>query len=264
MSVEREIWMTIVVLTGVATGSFANVVIHRIPLMIYNPDPRFTLFLPRSHCPVCGETLRWWQNIPILGWCLLRGRCAGCQVEIGRHYPLTELLFTFTSLLLAYLLPSPTSVLMAIMLLLLLWSLAAIDLRHGLLPDMLTQSLVWSGLLCSVMGFSRITLEEALTGAVAGWLSLWILYWLAFYSTGKEGMGYGDFKLFAGLGAWNGWEALPQVLFLAACLSLISPVWRLIQRRTWRDAIPFGPGLAASGGLYWLAGEISWSFVVHS
>lgn len=255
---DTGIWMVIMALTGMVTGSFANVVIHRIPLMIHNPDPHFTLFLPRSRCPACGEALRWWQNIPLFSWCILRGRCAECQAAIGWHYPLTELLFTFTAILLAYLLPVPATALMAILLLLLLWSLAAIDLRHGLLPDMLTQPLVWSGLLCCIIGISRISLEEAVTGAMVGWFSLWLIYWLVFYSCGKEGMGYGDFKLFAGLGAWNGWEALPQVLFWAACFSLVSPIWRLVQRRTdWREAIPFGPGLAVSGGLYWLVAEIS-------
>lgn len=259
MIFEIGSWIAIVALTGAAAGSFANVVIHRVPLMLHNPDPRFTLFLPHSHCPACGTMLRWWHNIPVLSWCLLRGRCAGCQGRIGWHYPLTELLFTLAAALLAWLLPALPTTLMAILLLLLLWPLAAIDLRHGLLPDMLTQPLIWSGLLCCVIGISRIRLEDAVVGAVAGWLSLWLLYWLVFYTTGKEGMGYGDFKLLAGLGAWNGWEVLPQIVLWAACFTLISPLWRLFRGRTdWRDALPFGPGLAASGGLCWLAGEILW------
>lgn len=244
-------------LAGAAVGSFANVVIHRVPLMLHNPDPAFTLFLPRSRCPACGAMLRWWQNIPLLSWCLLRGRCARCQANIGWHYPLTELLFTLASALLAYFLPTSPVAPMAILLLLLLWSLAIIDLQHGLLPDMLTQPLVWAGLLCCVMGISRISLEEAVTGATVGWLSLWLIYWLVFYSTGKEGLGYGDFKLLAGLGAWNGWEALPQIVLWAACFTLIFPLWRMLLRRAdWRAASPFGPGLAASGGIYWLAGLI--------
>ena len=264
MVADTGIWMAIAALTGAATGSFTNVAIYRVPLMIASPDPRFTLLLPRSRCPVCEVPLRWWHIIPLLSWCMLRGRCAACQVRIGWRYPLTELLFTLSAPLLAYWLPTPEAVMMAILLLFLLWSLAVIDLRDGLLPDMLTQPLVWSGLVCSMAGIGRLSPQEAAAGAVAGWLSLWLLYWLVFYATGKEGMGYGDVKLFAGLGAWNGWEALPQILLLAVCLSLVFPVWRYVQRATnWRDAVPFGPGLAASGGFYWLAGEISGSFLVY-
>lgn len=229
MSSDTGFWIAIVALTGAMTGTFARVLIHRIPLMMHSPDPGFTLFSPRLRC----------------------------TVKRGYHFPLTELLFMLSAVFLAYLLPQSFSVMMAILLLLLLWSLAVIDIRDGLLPDMLTQPLVWFGLLCCVVGISRISLNEAVTGAIGGWLSLWLVYWLMYYSTGKEGLGYGDFKLFSGLGAWNGWEALPHILLWATCFTLLFPLWRLLQRRVnWRDAYPFGPGLAVSGGIYWLVAEM--------
>jgi len=225
---DSGLWIAIAALTGAATGNFARVLIHRVPLMMHNLDPGFTLFSPRSHCP--AKT----------------GSC-----------PFTELLFAFCAVLLTCLLPKPIVVLMAILQLLLLWSLTIIDLRYGLLPDMLTQPLVWSGLLCCVLGISRVSLGEAVTGATVGWLFLWLMYWLLFYSTGKEGLGYGDFKLFAGLGAWNGWEALPHILLWATGFTLLHLLWRLIQQRVgWRDAYPFGPGLSVSGGIYWLVAEV--------
>lgn len=226
---DSSLLIAIAALMGAVTGFFARVLIHRVPLMMHSPDPGFTLFSPVLRCPA----------------------------KIGWHYPFTELLFSLSAVLLVCLLPQLPSALMALLLFLLLWTLAAIDLQHGLLPDMLTQPLVWAGLLCCVSGISRLSLGEAVTGAAVGWFSLWTLYWLVFCSTGKEGLGYGDCKLFAGLGAWNGWEALPHILLLATGFTLLHPLWRLIQRRVdWRDAYPFGPGLSVSGGMYWLVAEM--------
>lgn len=226
---DTELRIAIAVLAGAMTGTFTRVLIHRVPMMMHSPEPGFSLFSPGLLFPV----------------------------KVGWLFPLTELLFSLSAVCLVSLLPQLSSVLMALLLLLLLWSLTVIDIRDGLLPDMLTQPLVWSGLLCCVVGVSRISLSEAVTGAIAGWLSLWLVYWLMYYSTGKEGLGYGDFKLFAGLGAWNGWEALPSILLWATCFTLLLPLWRLLQRQVgWRDAYPFGPGLAVSGGIYWLAAEM--------
>lgn len=259
MIFENELWIVVMALIGATIGSFANVIIHRVPKMVCNPDPHYTLFLPRSNCTVCSATIRWWQNIPLISWLVLRGKCARCHVKIGRHYPLTELLFTFSGVFFASVLPIPLMAIFGLLMLLLLWSLACIDLRYGLLPDMLTQPFMWLGFLLCIIGVSRISLEEAVVGAMTGWIFLWTTYWLVFYSTGKEGLGYGDFKLFAGLGAWNGWEALSHILFYAACLTLLIPFSRLLQGRIdWRNSAPFGPGLTVSGGLYWLVNEINW------
>ena len=257
MTIDYFIIISFNALFGGVLGSFATVIIHRLPQMVYNFDNNYTLFLPRSHCPNCRSILQWWQNIPLLSWLYLRGKCFKCQVKISLIYILTELLFMLASIIFTFIYGDQLSVMVALLLFLMLWCLAIIDLTHQILPDALTGALLWSGLICCMIGVGNLNLERAVTGAIAGWVSLWMMYWLVYYCMGKEGMGYGDIKLFAGLGAWNGWELLPQLLFVATCLTLLCPLFRLLTKQdNWKNALPFGPGLAASGGGIWLVNQI--------
>jgi leader peptidase (prepilin peptidase)/N-methyltransferase len=258
MNYDHFMWVFILALMGAATGSFANVVIYRVPKMLFYPDVYFNLFLPRSRCPSCETTLSWRNNIPLLSWYLLRGKCAHCHTSINYRYPMTEALFTVMAALSAYLFPFSSTAIIFIFLFLIFWCLAVIDLQHGLLPDILTQPLIWSGFLYCQFFNSHIYLETAVTGAIAAWLSLWLIYWLVFFLIGREGLGYGDMKLFAGIGAWNGWEPLPIIMLCATSLTLIFPFLKLLRKKdNWYGSSPFGPGLAASGGIYWIFKELS-------
>ena len=214
-------------LLGLMIGSFLNVVIHRLPLMLQaqwdtSPgdappsSPPFNLAVPRSHCPHCQHTLAWHENIPLLSFIRLRGRCAHCRAPIGWRYPAIELV---TSVLFMWAAAENGLGFQA-----LVWAgfasalvaLAAIDADTRLLPDAITQPLVWAGLLAASLGLTGIGLIEALWGATAGYLFLWAVYWLFKALTNKEGMGQGDFKLLAALGAWLGWPALLSLILIAS------------------------------------------------
>jgi leader peptidase (prepilin peptidase)/N-methyltransferase len=282
-------------LFGLLVGSFLNVVIYRLPKMMERQwvaecaamngvtddfgdlaqpaaGGRFNLALPRSHCPQCGHPIRWFENIPILSYLLLRGRCSACKTPISPRYPVVELV---TGLLFAWCVwhwgwmgdwrwdwhsisiggwtvgwvsgwiwaavawCAFAATLVTLML---------IDWDTTLLPDDLTLPLLWGGLIASMTGWSGVALPEAVSGAIGGYLSLWLVYWAFKLLTGKEGMGYGDFKLFAALGAWFGWQALAPIILMASVIGAVVGIG-LKLRRSLREGgiVPFGPFLALAG-----------------
>ena len=258
-------------LIGLLIGSFLNVVIYRLPKMMQrdwreqareilelSAEPQtatFNLVLPNSSCPHCAHEIKPWENIPVVSYLFLRGKCSSCKAPISLRYPLVEL---SCGLLSAYIAWHFGFTWQAGGMLLLTWGLLAmslIDADHQLLPDSLVLPLLWLGLIANSFGLFT-SLGDALWGAVAGYLSLWSVYWLFKLVTGKEGMGYGDFKLLAMLGAWGGWQILPLTILLS---SLVGAVLGLIMLRL-RNAetstpIPFGPYLAIAGWIALLWGE---------
>lgn len=249
---------------GLLVGSFLNVVVLRLPVMLerawriealatLDPDaqteaqPPFDLVRPGSRCPHCGQPIRWWQNIPVLSWLWLRGRCASCAAPISARYPLVEL---STALLSAAVVADQGASLWSGALLVLLWcliALALIDYDTTLLPDVITLPLLWLGLLLHALLHPEF-LGQAIWGAALGYGSLWGVYQLFKLATGKEGMGYGDFKLLAALGAWFGaWALLPLVLLSAITGAVIGIALQLSGITQRGKPIPFGPFLAAAG-----------------
>ena len=230
---------------GAIIGSFLGVVTERLPGRVMEEEGADNLLFPASHCPCCQHPLAWWENIPLLSWCVLRGRCHACGSAIPVRLFLLEL-FTAMFFAVGAVIASSSSSLLAMWV---MWSillpLAAIDLRLMLLPDCLTQPLLWAGLLYHSVG-SGLPLVDAVYGAVAGYLSLWLVYWAFRLTTGREGLGYGDFKLLAALGAWCGWQALPALLLIAAVSGIIFSclLYRNIKSGS---PIPFGPFLALAG-----------------
>ena len=260
----------VLMLLGLCIGSFLNVVVHRLPLMLergwklesaellgvkVDDSPEVTLSRPRSRCPSCATAIAWHQNIPVLSYALLRGRCSACKTRIAARYPLIEIgtgiLFAAVGWRFG---ATPMS---------LLWcgfaatlvALAAIDWDTTLLPDNLTLPLLWAGLVSSLLGWT-IPLSDSLWGAVVGYLSLWSVYWLFKLTTGKEGMGFGDFKLLAALGAWLGLKMILPILLAA---SMIGAVVGLVMKfgGSLREGryVPFGPFLAGAGLAVMLAGQ---------
>ncbi|KWB45564.1 prepilin peptidase [Burkholderia ubonensis] len=256
----------IAVVLGLCVGSFLNVVIHRLPVMMRRAweaeiaeatgtnaesddgyPPRYDLWHPRSACPHCGHVLRAWENIPLVSYLLQRGRCRRCGHAIGARYPLIE----FAGALLAagsLAAFGPTmAALAAFGLCAALLAMSAIDIQTGYLPDSMTLPLLWAGLALN-LGGTFASLRAAVIGAMAGYLFLWSIYWLFRWLRGIEGIGFGDLKLLAALGAWMGWAALPQVVLFAAVTGAIVGLvatWR--GRMRFEEPIPFGPFLAAGG-----------------
>lgn len=254
-------------LLGLLVGSFLNVVIHRLPRMMElrwaaecaqlqsdsDGDPAlpaapFNLMVPRSRCPHCGHQIRWFENVPVISYLALRGSCAGCRAPISARYPLIELfnagLFAWCGWRWGL---SATA---------LVWcgfaaavlALAAIDWDTTLLPDDITLPLVWAGLLAAALNLSGTNLPQALWGAVAGYVSLWLVYWGFKLATGKEGMGYGDFKLFAALGAWFGWSALIPMILMASLIGAVVGIgMKFYSQLREGGYVPFGPFLALAG-----------------
>ena len=261
-------------LFGLAVGSFLNVVIHRLPLMMRRewrtqcaeemaqpapvlPEGRFNLMVPRSRCPQCGRGIKAVENIPLLSWLWLRGRCAGCGGRIPARYPAVELLTALLFAASAWLLPWPWQALAGIGLTAALVALTFIDIDEQLLPDGITLPLLWAGLLFNLLGGEHafVAIEDAVIGAAAGYLALWTVYQGFKLATGKEGMGYGDFKLLAALGAWLGWQVLPLVILLSAFVgAVIGIAMILLLGRDRQVPIPFGPYLAAAGWIAMLYG----------
>lgn len=258
-------WAAPLLLTAafLAVGSFLNVVAHRLPIMLergWRADARalldlnavaegqpFNLWHPRSACPACGEPIPWRRNVPLVSWALLRGRCEDCGTRISPRYPLVEALTAALGLVVV---DAWGWQWLTLALLFFSWSLlalAVIDFETHLLPDQLTLPLLWVGLPAAAV-FGQVTPAEAIGGAAAGYLTLWGLYWAFRALTGKDGMGHGDFKLFAALGAWLGVAALPAVALLASLGGLVCAL-ALIAFKAMRreDPIPFGPFLAAAG-----------------
>ena len=248
---------------GLLIGSFLNVVIHRLPKMMERqwaeqcaeltgqPVPEqapFNLLTPRSRCPHCGHGIRWFENVPVLSWLLLRGRCSQCQARISARYPLVELA---TGLLFAWCAWrwgwSPAAAAWCGFSTLLV-ALTLIDWDTTLLPDDITLPLLWAGLVAAALQWTSVPLNSALWGAVAGYLSLWSVYWVFKLVTGKEGMGYGDFKLFAALGAWFGWQALIPIILMASVIgALVGITMKFSNGLREGGYIPFGPFLAGAG-----------------
>lgn len=264
------------VLFGLLVGSFLNVVIHRIPKMMEatwrqearelldqpatkgEEEPRiFNLVTPGSHCPHCNHRIRWYENVPVVSWALLKGRCSGCKAPISKRYPIIELLTGLVAGLCAWRFGYDPWLIFMLYGSFTLLALAVIDLDTTLLPDDLTYPLLWAGLLASVLGVSPVSLPDAVIGAMAGYLALWSLYWVFKLLTGKEGMGYGDFKLLAALGAWLGWQYLPVVVLLSSVVGLVFAVSMMASGSVKRDqGIPFGPYLAIAGWIALLWGEV--------
>ena len=284
-------------LLGLCIGSFLNVVIYRMPVMMQRQwladcadqleqtdelrrhtgldggsaqalasagrslqqglqrQPALSLARPRSRCPHCGHQLRWHENLPLLGWLRLGGRCAACKAPISARYPLVEL---FTGLLFAAIAwrfgAMPISLLYCGLGAALV-ALAGIDWDTTLLPDDINQPLLWAGLLAALLGWT-LPLNEALIGATAGYLSLWSVYWVFKLATGKEGMGYGDFKLLAALGAWLGWQMVLPIVLMASLIGAVVGIgMKLSSQLREGRYVPFGPFLAGAGLVVLLAGK---------
>ena len=261
----------VVAVFGLAIGSFLNVVIHRLPKMMENEwkmqcdelagaetaaaGPRYNLVVPGSHCPHCRTPLRVIDNIPLVSWIALRGKCSHCGTGISARYPIVEALTAALSALVAYRYGFTPTMLLALTFAWMLVALTFIDADTTLLPDDLTLPLLWLGLGSNVFG-SFVPLQDAVIGAMAGYLVLWSIYWLFKLATGKEGMGYGDFKLLAALGAWMGWKALLPILLLSSLVgALVGIVLIVLARRGREIPIPFGPYLAAAGLIVLLTGD---------
>ncbi|QQM75895.1 prepilin peptidase [Aeromonas caviae] len=267
------LYLSLVFLFSLMVGSFLNVVIHRLPIMMErdwhaeytdyfgedtSPIPatgRYNLMVPRSRCPHCDHPIGALENIPLLSWLWLRGRCRNCRAPISARYPLVELLTALLSVAVAATLTPGWGTLAALVLTWVLVALTFIDLDKMLLPDQLTLPLLWGGLLFNLPG-GFVPLVDAVIGAMAGYLVLWSLYWAFKLLTGKEGMGYGDFKLLAALGAWLGWQALPIVLLLSSLAGAIIGIGLILLRNHHQGKpIPFGPYLAIAGWITLLWGD---------
>jgi len=266
---------------GLMVGSFLNVVIHRLPKMMElgwqqqcaelsqseagdsqspasaegEPAPHtpYNLIVPRSACPHCNHAISAWENIPIVSYLLLRGKCKGCGAAISPRYPIIE---AISGILCAYAAWHFGFGMAAVGALLLIWALlalTAIDFDTQLLPDDITLPLLWAGLLLNLFGVFT-NLPSAVLGAVIGYLALWSVYWLFKFTTGKEGMGYGDFKLLAALGAWLGWQMLPLIILLSSLVGAVIGITLIVALKHGRNIpIPFGPYLAGGGliALFW-------------
>ena len=255
-------WVALFV--GLCVGSFLNVVIHRLPKMLERswqeqcaelrgesapPDSAYNLVVPRSACPACGQQITALQNIPVVSWLALGGKCASCKAPISARYPIVEIV---GGLLAAYAIWRFGATARGVAACVLLWSLLAltmIDIDTQLLPDDLTLPLLWAGLIANLWGLFA-PLRDAVIGAAAGYLSLWTIYWLFKLIRGKEGMGHGDFKLLGALGAWLGWQVLPVIVLLSSVVgALIGITLIVFKGRDTQLPLAFGPYIAIAGGV---------------
>lgn len=274
-------FVVIALVLGLLVGSFLNVVVWRLPKMLARewrqqaheilglpeetPQPTYNLLLPHSHCPHCDHRIRAWENIPLLSYLCLRGRCSQCAAPISIRYPLTELACGLLSAFIAWHLGFGWP---AVLVLMLSWGLLAmslIDAEHQLLPDVLVLPLLWLGLIVNSFELF-VPLHDALWGAIAGYMALWTVFWLFKLITGKDGMGHGDFKLLAMLGAWGGWQILPLTILLSSLVgAVIGVIFLKLRDARHSTPLPFGPYLAIAGwiALLW-GGQITdfyWQFV---
>ena len=245
---ELVIQLIIVGAMGLLIGSFLNVVIYRLPIMSYTSRASYNLFLPRSFCPHCNTPIRISDNIPILSYLLLKRKCRACTKPIAYRYVVVEALTCLVCVLVTWhfgaLCPKTAA---ALVLTCVLITLSFIDVEHSILPDAITLPSLWAGLLLSLWNVFE-TPTACILGAVAGYLSLWTVYQSFKYLTGKEGMGYGDFKLLAMLGAWLGWQSIPLIVFIASILGSLVGIYLMFFKGNHRDTpIPFGPYLAMGG-----------------
>ncbi len=257
-------------LLGLLVGSFLNVVIYRIPKMMQRESDnyvaqesgkelphqdRFNLMVPRSACPCCGHQITAIENIPVVSYIALGGKCRKCKARISPRYPAIELLTAALSGLLVWTFGSGAAGMATLLFAWLLIAMTFIDFDTQLLPDDLTYPLLWAGLLINING-TFVPLQDAVIGAAAGYLVLWAVYWLFKLVTGKEGMGYGDFKLLAALGAWLGWTMLPTIILLSSIVGAVMGISLIVfAKRERSNPIPFGPYLAAAGMIAMLYGE---------
>lgn len=266
------LYVTSITLLGLIVGSFLNVVIHRLPKMMeqawlneyrefQQPEKavtkadaaRYNLLVPRSTCPACGHKITASENIPLISFILLRGKCSSCKTAISLRYPLVELLTGALAGAIAWKFGISGTAVAALIFTFALIALTFIDFDTQLLPDDITLPLLWLGIFFNIGG-GFTDLQSAVTGAIAGYLSLWTIYWIFKIVTGKEGMGYGDFKLLAAIGAWFGWHLLPAVILLASVAGSVIGIGLIVLARHGREVpIPFGPFLAIGGiaALFW-------------
>jgi leader peptidase (prepilin peptidase)/N-methyltransferase len=257
-------------LLGLCVGSFLNVVIHRLPKMLERqwraecaelsgqeavPGPRYNLVVPRSACPSCGHAISAIENIPVLSWIALGGKCKGCKAPISRRYPAVELLTGALSGYIAWHFGFGVAAAGALLFTWAMIALTFIDLDTFYLPDSITLPLLWLGLLFNI-NTTYVSLSSAVIGAAAGYLSLWSVYWAFKWATGKEGMGYGDFKLLAAIGAWLGWTMLPLTILLSSLVGAVIGIMLIVFAGRGRSVpIPFGPYLAIAGMIALLHGQ---------
>ncbi|NVJ56907.1 MAG: prepilin peptidase [Vibrionaceae bacterium] len=265
---------TLATLFGLIVGSFLNVVIHRLPKMmerewrqecadsfpeyqITPPSGVYNLSVPRSTCPKCDTQLRVIDNIPVLSWLLLKGKCHHCSHPISIRYPLVELLTGALCFLVAYQFSFSYFAIALLFFTFVLIAATFIDLDTMLLPDSLTLPLTWFGIALALLQISPVSLQDSVIGAMAGYLSLWSVYWLFKLVTGKDGMGYGDFKLLAALGAWLGWQYLPMIILLSSFVGVIFGIIQLrLKQQGIEKAFPFGPYLAIAGWVSMMWGNV--------
>lgn len=277
---SAPLFIAVVFAFSLLIGSFLNVIIHRLPIMMERewreqareladtppetdlPEGRFDLLVPSSHCPSCGALISAWQNIPVISYLLLRGRCANCKSSISARYPLVEFMTAVLAATTAWHFGPGWEALLAIVLTMTLLSITMIDAGTQLIPDAIVLPLMWLGLAMSLYhplpGATTLFIEpsDAIVGAMAGYLSLWSVFWLFKLVTGKDGMGYGDFKLLAALGAWLGWQQLPMIILMSAVVGVALNVGMIITRGKDRSIpIPFGPYLAGAGWITMIWGE---------
>lgn len=268
----QPLFVACMAILGLMLGSFLNVVIYRLPLMMERDwrkecndflgidaglptaEP-FNLLVPRSRCPHCNTAIKAHQNIPVISYLFLHGRCAACKTPISPRYPLVEAFTGLASALVAWRFGFGPEAGFALVLTWSLIALSGIDIDHHLLPDSITLPLLWLGLLLSLAGWYTDS-HASIVGATAGYLSLWTVYWLFKLATGKEGMGYGDFKLLAVFGAWLGWQYLPMIILLSSLLGATIGIALVICGKHARSKpIPFGPYLAGAGWVALLFGK---------
>ena len=248
---------------GLCIGSFLNVVVHRLPLMLERgwkqesaellglevaETPTLTLSTPRSRCPSCGHAITWYENIPLASWLWLRGHCSACKTQISARYPVVEVSTGVLFALISWRFGAQPVALLWCGLVATLMAMAFIDLDTQLLPDILTLPLMWAGIIAAARGWIPVSLEASVGGAVAGYLSLWLVANAFRIIRGKEGMGAGDFKLLAALGAWMGWQMIPLIVLLSSAVGALMGIALIVFRSHGRDVpIPFGPYLAGGG-----------------
>jgi len=267
---DPAVAMVLAAVVGLCVGSFINVVVHRLPRMLEHgwqdqcaelrgeaPEdrPRYNLMVPRSACPACGHKITAGENIPVVSWLLLRGKCSGCGAAISARYPLVELLGGLTAVCAIAKFGPTWQGLAATAFLWTLLALTFIDFDTQLLPDDLTLPLLWGGLLANTFGLFA-PLREAVIGAIAGYLALWSIYWLFKLIRGTEGMGYGDFKLLAALGAWLGWKVLPLIILGSSVVGAAIGITLVVMKgRDHNVPLAFGPYLAIAGMLALFFGQ---------
>lgn len=272
-SIPSLLWLATLIL-GLLVGSFLNVVIYRLPLQLSSAwrrealdflgmepetseqnEQQVNIAFPASHCPKCRQPVKPRHNVPVFSYLFLKGKCATCAAPVSLQYPLVELVTALATALVVCRYGATTEAGLAILFTWALIALAGIDFNEQLLPDNITLPLLWCGLLVNISG-AFTSLQSAVTGAAVGYLSLWSVFWLFKLVTGKEGMGHGDFKLSAALGAWMGWQLLPLIILLSSLVgAIIGIAMMLFQGRDSQKPIPFGPYLAIAGWVALLWGE---------